>query len=73
MAFVTSFERHGIKKGLLEVLGFFLDWKFGPSGRELLPTVAALNLQELRRFARFLAKADTLDEVHDYLNCGALP
>jgi hypothetical protein len=75
MKYVTSFERHGMEKGLeqgraegiLESIALDLEFKFGRAGRRLLSKARALNdLGELRKFARFLKKAETLDDVRDY-------
>ena len=73
VAYVTSFERSGIKKGqlegLLEGIELALDLKFKAKGRKLLPKVAGIrDIAELRDFGQFLKKAETLGEVREYLS-----
>jgi len=59
----------GREEGLLEGIAVVLQAKFGSAGRKLGPKVRALGaLSELRRFARFLKSAKTLDEVRTYLS-----
>jgi Putative transposase, YhgA-like len=77
--YVTSIERHGIQKGLekgreegrkaaVESIGLALDAKFGSSSIELMPKVRRVSsLAKLRKLVRSLKKADTLDEVREYL------
>jgi hypothetical protein len=51
-------------KGLLEGILLVLDTKFGRPGRKLLPQIRTLGTAaELRRLARFIEKADSLDDV----------
>jgi hypothetical protein len=70
--FVTSFERVGIKKGLrqgrLEGIKVLLEVKFGAAGRRLLPKAKELDVDELQKLTHFLKKAETLDEVREYLD-----
>jgi hypothetical protein len=65
--YVTSFERFGIKKGLLESIALDLKIKFGAPGRKLLPLAEKLPIDELRKFMKFVKRAETLDEVREYL------
>jgi len=66
--FVPSYERAALKKGLLEGIDILLDLRFGAKGRKLMPVVKTIeDPDELRKLARFLKKAQTLDEVRAYL------
>ena len=57
----------GKREGLLEGIALILDAKFGAAGRKLLAKARALpDVASLRRFARFLAKADDLAQVRGY-------
>jgi hypothetical protein len=67
VAYVTSVERSGIKKGLLEAIALDLRTRFGRPGSGLMQDASHLPLDELRRFLRFLKKAQSLDEVREYL------
>lgn len=74
--FVTSFERAGMKRGVekglrqgrIEAITLALDIKFGAAGRHLLAKVKELEIDKLKKLARFLKKAETLDEVREYLS-----
>ena len=76
--YITSFERSGIEKGLVkgreeglrEGIALLLESKFGPAGRKLLPRIqeSLAGISALRKFSRFLAKADTLNEVRAYFD-----
>ena len=72
VAYVTSFERSGIKKGqregLLQGIEWLLEVKFQARGRKLLPKVAAIQeLEKLVEFGDFLKKAESLEEVREHL------
>jgi hypothetical protein len=75
MKYVSSVERVILKRekeashaeGLREGIADLLESKFGAPGLELLPKVESLRgLAELRKFAQFLKKAATLDELSAY-------
>src|SRR5262249_22730919 len=78
--YVTSIERLGYKRGMeeglekgrrkgtLEMIALELDAKFGRAGLRVLRKVRALDdIAALRKFARFLKKAESLDDVREYL------
>jgi hypothetical protein len=67
VAFMTDTEWYGMKKGLLIGIALDLKIKFGAAGKRLLPKAEELDADELRKFTRFLKKAQTLDEVREYL------
>jgi hypothetical protein len=69
MPFLTSVERQGIRKGLLEGIALDLGLKFGPAGRKWLPKIRDIqDVKSLRTLTRAIKKAKTLDEIRDYLN-----
>ena len=60
-------REEGREEGLLEGIALLLDAKFGAAGMKLLPKAQALHgLKEIRKFSRFLKKADSLAEVREY-------
>ena len=72
VAYVSNFERFkmkmGLREGLLQGIEWMLELKFKARGRKLLPKVAAIHdLEQLVKFGDFLKKAETLDEVREYL------
>ncbi len=77
MEYISGIERRGMqkgreqghRKGLVEGIALALDAKFGPTGLRLLRKVRTLDdVKTLRKFARFLKHAETLDEVREYLS-----
>jgi hypothetical protein len=67
MEYITSIERIGERKGLLQGIEFALETKFGASGRKLMKKVETLdNVSEMQRFMKFLKKAATLDKANEY-------
>jgi len=75
LEYITSFERAGIRKGIekgiktgmLEFVALELKEKFGAAGRRLLPKASELPADDLRKFMKLLKRAETLDEVREYL------
>jgi hypothetical protein len=64
MPFVTSVERAGIVKGLLEGIEVSLKVKFGPEGVALFPEIRQLEeLDVLRAVLRAIETAKTADEL----------
>ncbi len=61
-------EVHGLREGYFENIALDLDDKFGARGTRLMPKVRAIaDLDALRAFAKFLKRAQSLDEVREYL------
>jgi hypothetical protein len=64
MPFMTTPERLGLEKGLLEAIELLLQVKFGQEGLALLPEIRELpDVEQTRAVLRALATATTLDEV----------
>ncbi len=66
MEYVTSVERIGYRRGLVDGIKLLLDAKFGREGVKLLSYTEKLDVGELKKFARFLKKAKTVDDVRGY-------
>jgi hypothetical protein len=64
MPYITSVERIGIEKGLLEGIQLALELKFGPEGLKLLPEIRELGeLDVLRAVLQAIKTATTPDEL----------
>ncbi|HYT88164.1 MAG TPA: hypothetical protein VEL76_05555 [Gemmataceae bacterium] len=64
MPFMTTPERLGLEKGLLEGIEALLEVKFGAEGLKLLPEIRALEDHEaLRAVLRVLKTATTTEEL----------
>lgn len=64
MPYVTSVERIGMRKGLLEGITLALEAKFGKADKQLLDELrAVLDVNQLRKVARALKKAKSQDEL----------
>jgi hypothetical protein len=62
-------REEGRQEGLLEGIALLLDAKFGASGLKLLSKVHSLSgLAQLRKFSRFVKKAETLADVQAYFD-----
>ncbi|MCI0381278.1 MAG: hypothetical protein L0215_27145 [Gemmataceae bacterium] len=69
MPYITSIERLAKKEGILEGIELAMEMRFGSSGRKLLPKVRALgSVDEVRRFARFLKNAKSIEQVRSRLS-----
>jgi hypothetical protein len=64
MPFITSFERYGIRQGLLEGIELGLELKFGEEGLKLLPEISQLtDLDLLRAVVKSIKTAKTPDDI----------
>jgi predicted transposase/invertase (TIGR01784 family) len=62
-------REQGLREGLLESIDLDLTENFGRPTRKLLEQIHAISdIARLRRFARFLKKAKTLEEVREHLS-----
>jgi len=67
MQYMSSIERHGFEKGLLEGIAVALNAKFGTAGDRLARKLRSLkDVEDLRKFGDFLKTATSLDEVRGY-------
>lgn len=64
MQYVTSFERSGIRQGLLEGIKLGLKLKFGTDGSSLLPEISTIEgVEQLRAVLTGLEAASTIEEL----------
>jgi hypothetical protein len=64
MQYVTSFERSGIRQGLLEGIELGLKLRFGTEGLSLLPSISTIeDVEQLRAILAGLETASNLDEL----------
>jgi hypothetical protein len=65
MPFVTSFERHGMKMGILQMIESALRIRFGEEGTKLMPEISNLHeTDKLHALGEAILSATTLEEVH---------
>ncbi len=70
MPYITSVERLGIKKGLLQGIELGLELKFGAEGLKLLPEIRALwELEVLQAVLQAIKTATTPGELRQ-IWCG---
>ena len=61
-------EIHGLREGIREGIAMELDFKFGARGTRLMSKVRTIaDIDELRAFAKFLKRAQSVEEVREYL------
>ena len=61
-------EQRGYRKGLIDSIAMDFDAKFGTQGNRLMSKVSSIDdLEALRAFAKFLKRAQSLDEVREHL------
>ncbi|MFQ4143452.1 hypothetical protein [Chlorogloeopsis sp. ULAP02] len=64
MPYVTSVERIGIKKGLLEGIAIGLELKFGSEGLTILPEISQIqDVDILRAILTSIKTVNTLEEL----------
>ena len=64
MPYITSIERIGMEKGLLEGIAISLEAKFGDAGLKLMPEIRAIEeLDKLRQVLRATHTVTTLEEL----------
>ncbi len=64
MPYITSIERFGIQKGLLEGIESCLKVKFGAAGKELMPEISEIRDHVLlSKILKRIVKADSPDQV----------
>jgi hypothetical protein len=71
MPYVTTFERHGEKKGLLKGIEAMLDFRFGEPGLQLMPRIRELeDLDTVQAVLQAAKTAATLEEVQRLVTTG---
>jgi hypothetical protein len=64
MPFITTPERIGIRKGLMEGIEALLEVRFGAEGLQVMPEVRAVqDAEKLRALLQTIKTATNLDEV----------
>ena len=64
MPYVTSVERRGIQKGILECIEALLQAKFGAESLELLPEISQIqDVDVLKAIVTRITTANTLQEI----------
>jgi hypothetical protein len=64
MQYVTSFERSGIRLGLLEGIELGLELKFGASSLEIMDEVSQIyDIEQLRKIKEGIKTATSIDEL----------
>ncbi|GAA6616932.1 hypothetical protein NUACC26_027400 [Scytonema sp. NUACC26] len=64
MQYVTSFERSGIRLGVLEGIGASLEIKFGSEGLSLLPEISQIeDIDQLRKILEGIKTVQTVSEL----------
>ncbi|BAZ19367.1 hypothetical protein NIES4073_02370 (plasmid) [Kalymmatonema gypsitolerans NIES-4073] len=64
MRYVTSFERFGIRQGLLEGIELGLELKFGSSGLSLIPEISQIeDIEQLRAIKEGIKTVQTVEEL----------
>ena len=64
MQYVTSFERSGIRVGVLEGIGASLEIKFGSDGLSLLPEISLIeDIEQLRKILAGIKTVSTVEEL----------
>lgn len=68
MPYVTSWERMGMKKGVLKSIQLVLESKFGEEGQALVPEVAKIKDQEkLEGFLQKIVKTPKISALQRWL------
>ena len=69
MQYITSFERSGIRLGVLEGIGASLEIKFGSEGLSLLPEISLIeDIEQLRKILAGLKTVSTVEELRQIVS-----